>query len=600
MPEPATLFLTLGTSPAIVPEAFLRPGHHFSDVHILTSSTPDVSIIKDFFQDHAPEVRLSITRVKDFSDLASERDHHRFEEALYRWLLHHQPQERKAHYCLSGGFKTMSAAMQKAATLFGAESLFHVLATTNPSTIEDILHAKENNAIKWIELGPQPGWPQIKALTPGDFPLDESVLKTGEHQIANTDTRLRERINQIEQSTIHLLESWNQLSDLPFPELATWSPQELAWLRSPLAPESLQDKQWVQNLPKAELHCHLGGFATHGKELEQIREHASFPDDLPPIKECTPPTDWPMPGNPVGLNPYRNLGDNNGSALLKDPGCLQSQCQHIYQHLCEQNISYAEIRCSPGNYTSPGRSAWEVLSDIRTHFQTCMESNSNDSNSPCHINLIIIGTRQIDGDYRAGITRHLALAVTAAEHWSDPDTCRVVGVDLAGFEDPSTRAHYFREEFTAIHRSGLALTVHAGENDDAEGIWRAVFDLNARRIGHALTLDDSPALLRSVIDRGIGIEMCPYANYQIRGYPIDQDQGTYPLLRYLRAGAKVTINTDNIGISAASLSENYLFAARLCPGITRLEILQLLANAFSIAFDQQSAAPIPKPTPIPA
>lgn len=90
------------------------------------------------------------------------------------------------------------------------------------------------------------------------------------------------------------------------------------------------------------------------------------------------------------------------------------------------------------------------------------------------MNLIIIGTRQASGDCRAGIARHLALAVTAAEHWRDGSGCRVVGVDLAGYEVPETRAHYFREEFTAVHRCGLALTVHAGENDDAEGIWPAV------------------------------------------------------------------------------------------------------------------------------
>src|SRR5690606_34186178 len=107
---------------------------------------------------------------------------------------------------------------------------------------------------------------------------------------------------------------------------------------------------------------------------------------------------------------------------------------------------------------------------------------------------------------------------TAAQHWEKLSQCRVVGVDLAGFENEETRAHYYRDEFTAAHRCGLAVTVHAGENDDAEAIWRAVYDLSARRLGHALELLSAPDLLRSIAERGVTVEMCPYANYQIKGY----------------------------------------------------------------------------------
>jgi adenosine deaminase len=62
------------------------------------------------------------------------------------------------------------------------------------------------------------------------------------------------------------------------------------------------------------------------------------------------------------------------------------------------------------------------------------------------------------------------------------------------------------------------ITAHAGENDDAEGIWQAVFKLHARRLGHALHLAQAPDLYRTVVERRIGVEMCPFANYQIRGF----------------------------------------------------------------------------------
>jgi adenosine deaminase len=202
--------------------------------------------------------------------------------------------------------------------------------------------------------------------------------------------------------------------------------------------------------------------------------------------------------------------------------------------------------------------------------------------------LILTATRRPGGDYRANISRHLALAVTAFERWSDG--CRVVGVDLAGYEDKETRAHYYTEEFVTIHRCGIAITVHAGENDNAEAIWQAVFNLNARRLGHALSLSKSLELSRSIADRKIAVELCPYSNYQIKGYKLYNDgiendnRPEYPINEYLKKGIKVTINTDNIGISNASLTDNFAFLTKLSPGITRRQVLQILRNSVDSTF----------------
>lgn len=609
-----TLLISLGTSPAVVPEAFLLPGIKFRAVHVLTTEKPEVQLIRDYFAQHAPGVELTLSRVAGFVDFASEADHFRFEEVLYRWVLASVPDPATRYFCLSGGFKTMSAAMQKAAAVLGAAEVFHVLADPCiqapndrlrfPETIQEVQKAAAGGHLKWIRLGSESGWPQFRAASPLSYPLEILDQQGSVRWLKVADAKFRENLQTVVEKSHRIADAWPGLADLPFVELATWSPPDLQWLRQPLEPHSAADQQWIARLPKVELHCHLGGFATADPLLATVREAASGPIPLSPTRTLAVPTDWPLPTAPIGLEPYRHLGDNNGSALLRDRGCLLRQCELIYSHLQEERVIYAEIRCSPANYADPdrGRSPWDVLMDIRSSFQSAMveaadrykaTANSHDTKAspPCHVNLLIIGTRQPDGDFRAGISRHLALAVTAAEHWRNAATCRVVGVDLAGYENVTTRAHYFREEFIAIHRCGLALTIHAGENDDAEGIWRAVFDLNTRRLGHALSLHQSDELLRSVIDRGIGVEMCPYANVQIKGFkPLNQrrDDGSpapdYPLLEYLRAGVRVTVNTDNIGISGAGLGANLLLAAQLCPGLTRLDVFWLARHALDSAF----------------
>ncbi len=588
-----TLLCSVGTSWAVVPEAMQFLGEDgFAAVHVLTTDSErvkdGVQQLEAFLRRH-PVPAFTISHVAGFSDLRSEEDHIRFEEVLYRWMLAACPEPGERYVCLAGGYKTISAAMQRAASLFGAAEVFHVLCEPRfgpdgrreASTMEEVERATAEGALRFVRLGPEPGWAQLASLSAHHFPLRVESEQPPRRWLSAPDDALRRRVEGALQTARHVASAWDRFAELPFPSLAAWSPAQLDWLRQSLDP--LTDAAWVRALPKVELHCHLGGFATHGELLDRVRAAATAPDRLPQRPVPPLPDGWPLPSRPVGLEAYMRLGDASGSTLLKDPGCLAEHCRLLYRALVADRVVYAEIRCSPANYAQPeeGRSAWDVLADIRGALQRAMDETP--AAHRCQVNLILIATREEGGD-RSRIARHLALAITAAGHWRDG--CRVVGVDLAGFEHRQTRAAIFATDFEAAHRVGLAVTVHAGENDDVEGIWQAVFKLSARRLGHALHLSQAPDLLRAVAERGIGVEMCPYANYQIKGFPLDGRGGgdPYPLLAYLRAGVPVSVNTDNVGISAATLSDNLLLTARLCPGLRRLDLVQLQANAARTAF----------------
>lgn len=594
------LLISLGTSQAVVPEAFLLPDVHFAEVHVLTTARPGIERVVSWFRDRYPDVLLTVTRAVEFVDFNSEEDHFRFEEVLYRWYLQ-RSQGRLPWVCLAGGFKTIAASMQKTAALFGASEVFHVICDpirspdgrrdVYPEDSSEILEARDQGRLHWIRLGSETGWSQLRHESASMFPLTETWANDAVCEARVPDLELTLQVRNLLERSQNIDSAWEQLADLPFPHLATWPPTHLDWLRRPVEPTG--DLDWIAAIPKMELHCHLGGFATAGDDLLAVRAAASNPSGLPEMGTPQFISDWPHPLEPVSLEQYMRLGDTNGTMLLRDPGCLQRQCELLYTHFQSQRVLYAEVRCSPANYAvaPSGRSPWSVLSEIRGHFTRCMREAQAAEKWMCRVNLILIATRRDrnhKGDFRAAISRHLALAVSAAEHWTSEEECRVVGVDLAGYESKETRAHYFQEEFTGVHRCGLALTVHAGENDDADGIWRAVFDLNARRLGHALHLIDSPELMRSVADRGIGVEMCPYANSQIKGFQPPKMGGSpalrYPMKNYLDAGIRVTVNTDNIGISSATLTENLQWATRLCPDLTRLDLLRMQFNAIQTAF----------------
>jgi adenosine deaminase len=591
MTKEKTLLVISGSSPLVVPEAYYYAENGYRKVHVLTgdgsTGRTSTDVIHEFFLG-LPEVEYTVHRIKNFLKLESSREHQLFEEALYRWYRHFMPEEGLPDVCLAGGFKSMSSAMQKAAHLFGAEKVFHVLCEipgkafpeNQPKTLSDMEEARAADGLRFIEMGYEPGLRSLQVLPRDHFGWDcEHTTISNEYELIVGETfAFREQVAGLENVLRRQTDPESLLSTLPFPSLALWMDADLAWLEQPLDFE--EDRAWLEQLPKVELHCHLGGFATHGKLLEEVR--AAAEGKIPEKAEPELPNDWPLPEEPCGLNTYMKLGDATGSKLLSEPGCLRRHIELLYQHFQEQRIVYAEVRCSPGNYAKD-RSPMDVLQDIRKAFHDCRELAIQKGQFVIDVNLIVIVTRRLDGDL-SHITRHLSLAVTAAEYEAGL-SCQVVGVDLAGFEEEKTRPMYFQADFEQAHRCGLAVTVHAGENDDSESIWQAVYKLSALRIGHGLHLKDARHLVRAVAQKRIGVEMCPYANYQIKGFALDGKQGNaYPALDYLNAGIPVTINTDNPGISAASLTDNLLLLARLCPGVSRKEILRFQRNSVETAF----------------
>jgi adenosine deaminase len=106
------------------------------------------------------------------------------------------------------------------------------------------------------------------------------------------------------------------------------------------------------------------------------------------------------------------------------------------------------------------------------------------------------------------------------------------------------------------------------------------YGLSADRIGHGLKLLDKQELLKRFIDKNIGVEMCPSSNHQIVGYR-DKE---YPLKEYLKRGLKVSVNTDNCGISRTTLSNEFMTAAELCGSLSQWDCLVLIRNSLSMMF----------------
>lgn len=408
-----------------------------------------------------------------------------------------------------------------------------------------------------------------------------------------------------------------------------------------------EDLKWLYPLPKAELHCHFGGILSpsemigvanseHDTVERLAKENVDFAQWLAHVRQNvldkeedelsamltqdrkaalrTPfaniPEPYPICGfisqfedNPhlldklifgkysspdffvgIGIRQYEHLGDLQGSALMQSENCLREACRKLIEKCARNHILYMEVRCSPVNYTRGGLSSEAVVRIMLEELSKAKQT---------FFAFLFIASRH---GRMSDIYRHIELVEELFENgynWT-PDLInlfkeRFVGFDLAGAENTRSPKQ-LREAFEALHKRCLNLTIHAGETAEAESIWEAVYYLNADRIGHGLTLGKQPELLDRFIEHRIAIEMCPSSNFQICGfkdyqYPQLSIQQIYPLQYYMQKGVRVTINTDDPGISRTDLTHEFLKAACMTSGgISKWDVLQLIYNSFSASF----------------
>lgn len=132
----------------------------------------------------------------------------------------------------------------------------------------------------------------------------------------------------------------------------------------------------------------------------------------------------------------------------------------------------------------------------------------------------------------------------------------VVGFDIAGHEAPFPPV-LFKEAYGLATKMGLKTTAHAGESEGPERIWEALDNLGPDRIGHGTSAGQDLELMKRIARDGIYLEVCLSSNLQTGAVAALKD---HPLPKFLDAGIKVALCTDNPTVSSTTLSREYELA----------------------------------------
>ena len=154
-----------------------------------------------------------------------------------------------------------------------------------------------------------------------------------------------------------------------------------------------------------------------------------------------------------------------------------------------------------------------------------------------------------------------------------------IGLDLAGNELQWPN-HQFTEAFAPARKAGFPITIHAGEASPPSEMWDAIDRLGAWRIGHGIACIQDPLLMRELARKNITLEVCPTSNWLTQCVPT---LDAHPVVRILREGVPVSINTDDPGVFAVTVESEFdICRTRL--GMTDDEVRLALSAAHQASF----------------
>jgi adenosine deaminase len=316
---------------------------------------------------------------------------------------------------------------------------------------------------------------------------------------------------------------------------------------------------WLREMPKTDLHCHLGGSIRISTLLELASMYgialpADTPETIFPFVTCKD-------------REKRNLAGYLDAIKLCEsvfvsPEAFQRVAYEVAQDAHDEHVNILELRFAPTNY---------VKHDLHLHeiVEATLDGLSKASKEfDMHTGLIICG---IKTDVHA--TRKAVELATIYQAKG------VVGFDLAG-KEKDIHLKEFKDLLYPVMRNYLPITVHAGEEDSVNIIEEAVQHLNARRLGHALTLRENTKLYNYVDTTRVGIEICITSNVDtgnIAGYD------THPARSYFMDELRLSVNTDNRTISQTTCTQEYMHLMKHL-GFSQNDVFRLAKGGIKSAF----------------
>lgn len=316
-------------------------------------------------------------------------------------------------------------------------------------------------------------------------------------------------------------------------------------------------REFINRLPKAELHVHLEGTF----EPEQIYAMA---------RKNGIDLGYASPQAIVDAYNFHDL-PSFLTFYYAAMNALQSE-QDFYdltyayfEKAAADNIVYVEPFFDPQGHTSRGIAFETVLNGIHRAQLDARRKLGVDSN------LIMCFLRDLSAE---SAMQHLEMCLPFKD-W-------IIGVGLDSDEKDNPPLK-FAEVFARARAEGFKLTMHCDVNqqDIVGHMWECLNHIQVDRIDHGINALEDAHMCQVIAKRQLGLTVCPVSNnFVVQTYTTNE------IRSMLERGMKVTINSDDPAYFGAYLTDNFM--ALVDHGnFSKTEIMQLIRNSFEVSWLNQ-------------
>lgn len=316
---------------------------------------------------------------------------------------------------------------------------------------------------------------------------------------------------------------------------------------------------FIEGLPKAELHLHIEGTLEPQLKFDlAARNGLELPYDT--VEEVVAAYDFDSLASFL-------VGYYEGMGVLLEEEDFYDLGMAYFRRAAAENLLYAEVFFDPQGHTSRGVPFAHVIEGLDRARRDAARELGVDAQ------LIMCFLRDMSAES----------AMETLEQ-AEPYRDLIVGVGLDSDERDNPPAK-FAEVYGRAREQGYRLTMHCDvdQPDITEHIRQALFDIGVERIDHGVNVLDDERLMQEVIDRDMGLTICPVSNTYVV-----QDSKAAQLKAMLDKGIKATVNSDDPAYFLAYVTEN-LKTAQRDGQLTREEVVQLARNAFTISWAPEEA-----------
>lgn len=304
-------------------------------------------------------------------------------------------------------------------------------------------------------------------------------------------------------------------------------------------------RDWIETLPKAELHVHLEGSL----------EPATLCEIDPSLSEDEVRRAYQYADFAGFLQSFAFAAKR-----LRTPEHYAIAARGLFDRLEAERVEVAEVILSAGVVLWKGldfEAVWAALVRETEARRGAMRIGWN-----------------LDAVRQWGVDKAWDVVRLAADRVPEGAVSFGLGGDEAGGP-----AREFGEIFAYARERGMRLTCHAGETCGAGSVWDAL-SIGAERIGHGIRAVEDPALVAHLAARQIPLEVSITSN--VRTGAVESFE-KHPVRQLFDAGVPVILNTDDPALFDCTLGGEYELAARQF-GFTGAELQQIAANGFRYAF----------------